>query len=106
MRQLEPEGQLPQEFQHSLKPSIASFGLVPLAVPYEDSLPEMRVLNAVSAGLLFEGRTSIAPDLGLSKQEFSRVLRSLRTSGAVHIGAGGRYRLSFNTANFPGIIAR
>jgi DNA-binding IclR family transcriptional regulator len=77
-----------------------------LAVPYEDSPPEMRVLNAVAAGLLYEGRTNVAPDLGLSKQEFSRVLRSLRTNGAVHIGAGGRYRLSFNTSNFPGIFAR
>ena len=82
------------------------FGLMPLAVPYDDSPPELRVLNAVAAGLLFEGRTHASPDLGLSKPEFARVLRSLKANGAIHVGAGGRYRLSFNTANFPGVVAK
>jgi hypothetical protein len=106
MRQLEPEGQLPSGYQRSQRPSVAVFGLMPLAVPYDDSPPELRVLNAVAAGLLFEGRTHATTDLGLSKPEFARVLRSLKANGAIHVGAGGRYRLSFNTANFPGIVAR
>lgn len=106
MRQLEPESQLPSEYQQPRRPSVSAFGLIPLAVPYEDAPPELRVLNAVAAGLLFEGRTHTAPDLGLTRPELARVLRSLKTSGAIHIGAGGRYRLSFNVSNFPGIVAR
>ena len=106
MRQLERESQLPSEYQQRQRTSVAVFGLMPLAVPYDDSPPELRVLNAVAAGLLFEGRTRATPDLGLSKPEFARVLRSLKANGAIHVGAGGRYRLSFSTANFPGIVAR
>lgn len=105
-RQLEWENQLPSEYQQPQRHSIAAFGLMPLAVPYDDSPPELRVLNAVAVGLLFEGRTHPTPDLGLSRPEFARVIRSLKSSGAIHVGAGGRYRLSFNTANFPGIMAR
>jgi DNA-binding IclR family transcriptional regulator len=79
---------------------------MPLVVPYEDSLPELRILNAISAGLLFEGRSSSAEELGMTKQEFARALRSLRGIGAIHIGPSGRYRLSFDTSNFPNVTAR
>jgi DNA-binding IclR family transcriptional regulator len=79
---------------------------VPLVVPYEDSPPELRILNTISAGLLFEGRNDKAEELGMTKSEFSRVLRFLKTSGAIYAGPGGRYRLSFNTSNFPNVAAR
>ena len=99
-----PEGELPS--QQPPKPLVAAFGLVPLAVPYEDSPPELRILNTISAGLLFEGRRENAEELGMSKSEFARALRSLRTSGAIYVGPGGRYRLGFSTSNFPDIVAR
>jgi DNA-binding IclR family transcriptional regulator len=79
---------------------------MPLVVPREDSPPEMRILNAIYSGQLFEGRTNYAEELGMTKPEFTRALRSLRTSGAIHVGPGGRYRLSFNTSNFPDITSR
>ena len=85
---------------------MAAFGLVPLVVPYEDSPPELRILNRISAGLLFEGRTGAAEELGMTKPEFARALRSLRTSGAIYAGPGGRYRLGFNTSNFPNVVSR
>ena len=79
---------------------------MPLVVPYEDSPPELRVLNFVSAGLLFEGRSEKAEELGMTKPEFNRTLRSLKASGAIYAGPGGRYRLSFSTANFPNVAAK
>ena len=42
----------------------------------------------------------------MTKSEFSRALKSLRTSGAIYVGPGGRYRLSFSTANFPNVASR
>ena len=79
---------------------------MPLAVPYEDSPPEARVLNAVAAGLVFEGRNTIAPALGMQKSEFGRVLRLLKNEGMIHVGVGGRYVLGFPTSNFPNIITK
>jgi DNA-binding IclR family transcriptional regulator len=79
---------------------------MPLVVPREDSPPEMRILNAIYLGQLFEGRTHNAEELGMTRSEFTRALRSLRTGGAVHVGPGGRYRLSFSTSNFPDITSR
>jgi DNA-binding IclR family transcriptional regulator len=79
---------------------------MPLAVPYEDSPPEVRILNAVAAGLVFEGRGNTASELGMSKVDFARALRSLKNDGAIYVGPGGRYRLSFHTSNFPNIIAK
>jgi len=101
---LEPEGELPEN--PSPRQLHAAFGLLPLVVPYEDSPPELRILNTVSAGLLFEGRGQNAEELGMTKSEFSRALKSLRTSGAIYVGPGGRYRLSFSTANFPNVASR
>lgn len=79
---------------------------MPLAVPYEDSPPEVRILNAVAAGLVFEGRKDVASELGMPKTDFMRALRLLRNDGAIFIGAGGRYRLNFHTSNFPNIVAK
>jgi DNA-binding IclR family transcriptional regulator len=79
---------------------------MPLAVPYEDSPPEARVLNAVVAGLVFEGRNDVAAELGLPKMDFARAIRSLKSDGAIYAGAGGRYRLSFHTSNFPNIVTK
>ena len=106
LRQLEPQDDFATQNDKLRSPLNAAFGLIPLAVPYEDSPPEARILNAVSAGLLFEGRSEVAEELGMTKAEFTRVLRSLRTSGGIYAGPGGRYRLSFSTANFPNIAAR
>lgn len=106
LRQLEPEDQTPPLDQQPLRPFAAPFGLMPLAVPHEDSPPEVRILNAVAAGLLFEGRSDVARELGMSRTDFARALRSLKNDGAIHVGAGGRYRLSFNTSNFPNIVAK
>ena len=75
-------------------------------MPYEDSPPELRILNLISAGLLFEGRYDRADELGMTRSEFSRVLRSLRAGGAVYAGPGGRYRLSFSRSNFPNVAMR
>ena len=104
LRQIEPEGELPSH--QPLKPLGAAFGLVPLVVPYEDSPPEIRILNVISAGLLFDGRSEKAEELGMTKSEFSRALRSLKASGAIYAGPGGRYRLSFSKSNFPNVAAR
>jgi len=104
LRQLEPDGDIPQS--QSRRPFAARFGLVPLAVPYEDSPPEVRILNMISAGLLFEGRGGDAEALGMTKLEFTRALRSLRVNGAIYVGPSGRYRLGFNTSNFPNITSR
>ncbi len=79
---------------------------MPLVVPYEDSPLELRILNAVCAGLLFEGRNDRAEEMGMTKVEFARALRSLRSSGAIYAGPGGRYRLTFNTSNFPNVASR
>jgi len=79
---------------------------MPLAVPYEDSPPEVRILNAVASGLVREGRNEIAPELGIPKADFIRALRSLKNDGTIYVGAGGRYRLSFHTSNFPNIVAK
>ena len=79
---------------------------MPLAVPYEDSPPEARVLNAVAAGLVFEGRSTIAPTLGMQKAEFGRVLSVQKNEGMIHVGGGGRYVGSFPTSNFPNIISK
>lgn len=56
--------------------------------------------------MLFEGRSHNAEELGMTKAEFTRALKSLRASGAIYTGPGGRYRLSFNTSNFPNIAAK
>jgi hypothetical protein len=104
LRQLEPEGELPEN--QSPRPLHAAFGLLPLVVPYEDSPPELRILNTVSAGLLFEGRSQNAEELGMTKSEFSRAVRSLRASGAIYVDPGGRFRLGFSTANFPNVTSR
>ena len=79
---------------------------MPLVVPYEDSPPELRILNMISAGLLFEGRFDRTEELGMTKPEFSRLVRSLKASGAIYAGPGGRYRLGFSTSNFPNVAAR
>ena len=106
MRQLEPEDQTPLPNQQPDRPFAAPFGLMPLAVPYEDSPPEVRILNAVAAGLVFEGRNDAAPGLGVSKADFTRALRLLKNDGVIYVGAGGKYRLSFHTSNFPNIVAK
>jgi len=106
LRQLEPEGDASYGYQRLPKPRATAFGLLPLAVPYSDSPPELRVLNAVALGLLFENTSDAAHELGMSKLDLNRVLRSLKNNGAIYIGATGKYRLSFKTSNFPGIVAR
>jgi hypothetical protein len=106
LRQLEPEDRTPLPNQQPARSFAAPFGLMPLAVPYEDSPPELRILNAVAAGLVFEGRSNIASELGMPKTDFTRVLRLLKNDGAIYVGAGGRYRLSFHTSNFPNIVLK
>jgi hypothetical protein len=83
-----------------------SFGLVPLTAPFLDSDLDLRVLNAVAAGLLYE-RMEVAPaELGMTKLELSRTLRSMRNSGIIFANSEGRYMISFDTSNFPNLIAR
>ena len=106
LKQLEPENQTPLPNSQPERAFAAPFGLMPLTVPYEDSPPEVRILNAVAAGLLVEGRTDVALELGMPKADFSRALRSLKNDGAIYVGPGGRYRLSFHTSNFPNIVAK
>jgi len=106
LRQLEPDDQSPLPNQQPERSFAAPFGLMPLAVPYEDSPPEVRVLNAVAGGLVREGRSDIAAELGIPKIDFVRALRSLKNVGAIYIGAGGKYRLSFHTSNFPNIVTK
>jgi len=106
LRQLEPEDQNPLPNQQPDRPFAAPFGLMPLAVPYEDSPPEVRILNAIASGLVREGRNDIASELGIPKTDFARALRSLKNEGTIYVGAGGRYRLSFHTSNFPNIVAK
>jgi hypothetical protein len=106
LRQLEPEGDAPYAYQKPLKPLATAFGLVPLAVPYDDTPPELRVLNAVALGLLFENTSSVAQELGMSKLDLNRVLRSLKNNSAIYVGATGKYRLSFRTSNFPSIVVK
>ena len=105
LRQLKPEGKLAFQCEEA-KPLYAAYGLVPLAVPYEDAPAELRILNAISAGLLFEGREGNADELGISRQEFARTLRSLRTCGAVRVGPSGIFKLGFSTSNFPNVTLR
>ena len=106
MKQLEPENQTPLPNLESERAFAAPFGLIPLAVPYEDSPPEARILNAVAVGLVREGRNEVALELGITKADFTRALRSLKNDGAVYVGSGGKYRLSFHTSNFPNIVAK
>ena len=106
MKQLEPENQTPLPNSESERAFAAPFGLIPLAVPYEDSPPEARILNAVAVGLVREGRNDVALELGITKADFTRALRSLKNDGAVYVGSGGRYRLGFHTSNFPNIVAK
>ena len=106
MKQLEPESQTPLPNSESDRQFSAPFGLIPLAVPYEDSPPEARILNAVATGLVREGRNDVALELGITKTDFVRALRSLKNDGAIHVGSGGKYRLSFHTSNFPNIVAK
>ena len=106
LRQLEPEDDLSSPSEELRSPLRVAFGLMPLAVPYGDSLPEQRILNAIYSGILFEGRNGIAEELGMSKAEFTRAVRSLRANGAIHVGPSGRYRLSFGTSNFPDTSSR
>ncbi len=86
-------------------PRIA-FGIVPLTTPYGDSDPELRVLNAVARGLLFERMKEPATELEMTKSEYSRTLRSLKNDKLIYVGSDGKYRLTFGTANFPNIVAR
>jgi hypothetical protein len=79
---------------------------MPLAVPYEDSPPEVRILNAVAAGLVFEGRSNTVLELGMSRADFARALRSLKNDGVIYVGTGGKYKLSFHTSNFPNIATK
>jgi hypothetical protein len=106
LKQLEPESQTPLPNLQPERGFAAPFGLMPLTVPYEDSPPEARILNAVAAGLVVEGRSDIALELGIPKTDFTRALRSLKNEGAIYVGPGGRYRLSFHTSNFPNIVAK
>jgi len=106
LKQLEPESQTPLPNSEPDRTVAAPFGLIPLAVPYEDSPPEARILNAVAVGLVREGRNDIALELGIPKADFTRALRSLKNEGAIYVGAGGKYRLSFHTSNFPNIVAK
>jgi hypothetical protein len=106
LKQLEPESQTPLPNSETDRPFAAPFGLIPLAVPYEDSPPEARILNAVAVGLVREGRNDVALELGIPKADFTRALRSLKNEGAIYVGAGGKYRLSFHTSNFPNIVAK
>jgi hypothetical protein len=106
LKQLEPEDQIALPDQQPQRLLVAPFGLIPLAVPYEDCPPEVRILNAVVSGLVFEGRSKTAPELGMSKVDFARVLRSLKNDGVIYVGPGGRYRLSFHTSNFPNIVTK
>ena len=106
LKQLEPESQTPLPNSEPDRTFAAPFGLIPLAVPYEDSPPEARILNAVAVGLVREGRNDIAPELGITKADFARALRSLKNEGAIYVGASGKYRLSFHTSNFPNIVAK
>jgi hypothetical protein len=82
------------------------FGLVPLTTPYVDSDLELRVLNAVSLGLLYESTKNAAPELGMTKAEFNRVLKSLRNSGQIFLSPEGKYQLTFDKSNFPNLVAR
>ena len=106
LKQLEPESQTPLPNSEPDRAFAAPFGLIPLAVPYEDSPPEARILNAIAVGLVREGKNDVAPELGIPKSDFARVLRSLKNEGAIYVGAGGKYRLSFHTSNFPNIVAK
>jgi len=106
LKQLEPESQTPLPNSEPVRALAAPFGLIPLAVPYEDSPPEARILNAIAVGLVREGKNDVAPELGIPKSDFARVLRSLKNEGAIYVGAGGKYRLSFHTSNFPNIVAK
>ena len=101
---MEPEGDLPS--QQPSRRIAAAFGLVPLVVPYEDSPPELRLLNIISAGLLYEGRNRNAEELGMTKIEFTRALRALRESKSIYVDSSGRYRLGFRISNFPNIAAK
>jgi hypothetical protein len=104
LRQLEPSDEFQSE--EPQRPLTTAFGLMPLVVPHEDSLAELKILNAVYSGLLFEGRSHNSEELGVTRAEFARALRSLKANGAIHTGPGGRYRLSFSTSNFPNITSR
>ncbi len=90
----------------SFKAPRIAFGLIPLTTPYADSDPELRVLNAVARGLLFERMKEPARELEMTKSEYSRSLRSLKSDKLIYIGSDGKYRLTFGTANFPNIVAR
>jgi hypothetical protein len=86
-------------------PRIA-FGLVPLSAPFSDSDTDLRVLNAVAAGLLYERMDVAPPELGVTKLELNRTLRTLRNAGVIFANSEGRYTLSFGTSNFPNLVAR
>ena len=73
--------------------------------PYADSDPDLRVLNAVSRGLLFERIKDPADELEMTKLEYLRTLRSLKSDGLIYAGNDGKYRLAFGTSNFPNLIA-
>jgi hypothetical protein len=83
-----------------------AFGVIPLPTPYYESDPEQRVLNAVARGLIFEKIKEPTEELGISKLEFSRAIRSLKSDRLIYVGSDGKYRLTFGTSNFPNLIAR
>ncbi len=86
-------------------PRIA-FGLVPLTTPYDESDPELRILNTIKRGLLYETTKTVAEELKMSKLEYNRILRSLKNSGEIYVTPEGKFKLTFDTSNFPNIITR
>jgi len=86
-------------------PRIA-FGLVSLTTPYAESDPELRILNAIKRGLVYETKRSVADELRMSKLEYSRILGSLKNSGEIYVTPEGKFRLTFDTSNFPNIATR
>ncbi len=102
---IEDQFQLLRAHQKTRIPRIA-FGVIPLTTPYDESDPEHRVLNAVARGLLFERMKEPTEELEMSKLEYSRALRSLKSDKLIYVGSDGKFRLTFGTSNFPNIIAR
>jgi hypothetical protein len=84
-----------------------SFGLIPVTSPYEESDPELRVLNAVVKGLVYEGSfSSVAGEVALSRVKFQRVLKSLMEKGKIYVNGNGKYQLAFGVSNFPNLVDR
>ena len=93
-------------YRRKLRAPRISFGLVPLTAPFEESDPELRVLNAVSSGLLFERMNTFPEELRMTKLEFNRIIKSLRNNGQIFVNPDGKYKLSFDTSNYPNLVTR